>query len=424
MNARTTPDDLFPTVELEALLARAGSVLDDETLAAARRIVEDVRLRGETAVRQHAIRLGELTQEGRVTFGRAALDQAADSLSAHNRGVLERTAGRIKGFAQAQMALARPITAEIPGGRAGHVVNPVQTAGCYAPGGRFPLPSSVLMTVVPARVAGVGQVWVASPRPTTITLAAAAIAGADGLLAIGGAQAVATLAFGACSAPRCDVVCGPGNRWVTAAKYIVSREAGIDMLAGPSELVVVADDSANPGWIAADLLAQAEHDVDALPVLVSLSSELIDRVRAELSRQLSTLPTRSTAAPALARGGVIRANNLEEAASMVNRLAPEHLQLSLKNATAAVERFQHYGALFVGERSAEVFGDYGLGPNHVLPTSAGARHTAGLSVFTFLRFPTWITMDTASPTEEAADVVTLAQMEGLEGHARAAMCRG
>jgi len=225
-----------------APLRRAA--IDASTLAAAAAIVEDVRLRGEAALREHAERLGDVAPGAPLVVGPDGLAAALASLDASDRAVLERTAARIKGFALAQRNSIRGMEMAVPGGRAGHAVVPVDAAGCYAPGGRFPLPSSVLMTAVTARAAGVGRVWVASPRPTAATLAAAAVAGADAVLAVGGAQAIAALAHGAGPVPPCDAVVGPGNRWVTAAKQLVAGHVTIDMLAGPSELVVLADDEA------------------------------------------------------------------------------------------------------------------------------------------------------------------------------------
>ncbi|MFU8802962.1 MAG: histidinol dehydrogenase, partial [Bradymonadaceae bacterium] len=239
------------------------SPVDGETLEAAGLIVNDVRDRGEAAVREHALRLGDLGEGDALVLGPEALEEALLSLPDADRGVLERTAGRIRTFAQAQLNSVNSLELPIPGGKAGHDVAPVERAGCYAPGGRFPLPSSVLMTAITAQVAGVKVVWVASPRPTKETLAAAALAKVDGFLCVGGAQAIAAMAYGAGDVPACDVVVGPGNRWVTAAKQLVSGRVRIDMLAGPSELVVLADSTAKPGTVAADLLAQAEHDPDA-----------------------------------------------------------------------------------------------------------------------------------------------------------------
>lgn len=395
--------------------------VDTATLEAARAIVADVRARGEEALREHAERLGDVPAGGLLVVGRPALDAALEGLPGDQRALLERTAARIRGFAEAQRACIEGLTVEVPGGRAGHTVRPVGRAGCYAPGGRFPLPSSVLMTAVTARAAGVEQVWVASPRPAPVTLAAAAVAGADGLLAVGGAQAVAALAFGAGPVPACDVVVGPGNRWVTAAKQVVAGQVAIDMLAGPSELVVLADGEADPELVAADLLAQAEHDPDALPILVTPDAALADAVDAALGRQLAGLPTAETARAAVAQGFCVLVRDLDEGVVVCNRLAPEHLEVVTRGADHLAGRLLAYGSLFVGPASAEVLGDYGAGPNHVLPTGGTARFTGGLSVLTFLALRTWLAIDDpvrAAPL--ARDAVALARLEGLEAHARAA----
>ena len=273
------------------------------------------------------------------------------------------------------------------------------------------------MTVIPARVAGVKTVWVASPRPTPITLAAAAMAGADGLLAVGGAQAIAALAFGTLT-PACDLVVGPGNRWVTAAKKHLYGEIGIDGLAGPSEIVVISDGEADPDLVAADLLAQAEHDADAVPMLITTSSELADRVEDAMTYQLSDLPTAPTARAALDGGFCAVVADLDEAVKLSEHIGPEHLALHVADAKALSERLTHYGSMFVGSSSAEAYGDYGVGPNHVLPTGGGARFQSGLSVATFLKTPTWLELE--DPSLIAADSARLARIEGLEAHAMAA----
>jgi phosphoribosyl-ATP pyrophosphohydrolase/phosphoribosyl-AMP cyclohydrolase/histidinol dehydrogenase len=395
--------------------------IDARTLGDAARIVEDVRARGVDALREHAERLGDLPAGAPLVIDRASLRASLASLPAEQRALLERTAGRIGRFAAHQREAFREMTAPIQGGTAGHTLAPVERAGCYAPGGRFPLPSTALMTAVTARAAGVREIWVASPRPTAITCAAAAIAGADALLAVGGAHAIAALAYGAGPIPACDTVVGPGNRWVTAAKKIVAGDVGIDALAGPSELVVVADDATDPALVAADLLAQAEHDPDAVPILVSLGPRAVARIHAELERQLADLPTAETARTALDNGFAIVASSLDDAVRICDALAPEHLELCAPQAAVAAGRFRHYGALFVGSLAAEVLGDYGAGPNHVLPTGRTARFTGGLSVLTFLRVRTWMRMDeglNAAPL--LRDAAELARMEGLEAHARAA----
>ena len=412
MLRRTTP---------EALPARGSGAVDGATIVAAQSIVDDVRDNGEPALRAWALKLGDLVEGAPLVYDKAALKAAFEGVPAADQALLLRTAERVRTFAEAQRVSLRDVVVQIPGGQAGHTVAPVERAGCYAPGGRFPLPSSVLMTAVTARTAGVDEVWVASPRPVPMTLAAAHAAGADALLAVGGAQAIAALAYGAGVVPACDVVVGPGNRWVTAAKKIVSGDVGIDMLAGPSELVVLADAAADAAIIAADLLAQAEHDPDAVPILVTTDAALATRVDAALEAQLATLPTAATAREALKNGCAVIAATLDDAIMACNRLAPEHLEVQLVDAWATAPKLRHYGGLFVGGHAAEVLGDYGAGPNHVLPTGRTARYVGGLSVMTFLRVRTWMEITSREAARELVDdAAALARHEGLEAHARAA----
>jgi len=404
-----------------AKLARRGAGLDAKTRAAAARIVEAVRTHGEVALRKHAERFGDVAPGAPLYHNRADLARALAGLSPEERTRLERVASRIRAFAVAQRGALGPVSVPVPGGVAEHRIAPMQRAGCYAPGGRYPLPSSVLMTAVTARVAGVRDIWVASPKPQGLTLAAAAIAGADGVLAVGGAQAIAALAYGTGPiAPR-DVIVGPGNRYVAAAKRLVAGAVAIDMLAGPSELVVFADSSADAVTVAVDLLAQAEHDPHAVPVLVTTDASLVERVERELARCLGDLPTARVARAALAHGGAIVVSSVDDGVAACDALAPEHLQLVLRDADAVASRLAHYGALFVGAGSAQVLGDYGAGPNHVLPTGGTARFSGGLSVYTFLRVRTWLRIDdraAARPLLE--DAVWFGRAEGLEAHARAA----
>jgi phosphoribosyl-ATP pyrophosphohydrolase/phosphoribosyl-AMP cyclohydrolase/histidinol dehydrogenase len=425
--ATTTPPSSAPLLRTltpaQVAVARHDPV-DDVTLAHAATIVKDVRAGGLDAVRRHAERLGDIQPGQPLIIEPAALHTALGRLPADDRGVLERTAERIRAFATVQRGALRAGTTAVAGGQAGFRVHSLHTAGCYAPGGRFPLPSSVLMTAVTARVAGVKTVWVASPRPADATLAAAAIAGADAVLAVGGAQAVAALAFGAAPVPACDIVVGPGSRWVTAAKQLIAGRVAIDMLAGPSELVVLADESADPAFIAADLLAQAEHDPDALPVLVTTHAPLIAAVNAALATQLVDLPTAATARAALRNGFAVRAATLTDGIALCEQLAPEHLEVLTHDADAVAAKLTRFGGLFIGGFSAEVFGDYGAGPNHVLPTGGAARFTGGLSVFNFLRVNTWLRLEPGTGSAAlTADAECLARIEGLEAHARAAGAR-
>jgi len=404
--------------ELKSVVAPG---FDDATVSAAATIVNDVRRRGESALLEHAARLGDWAPGSPWYHDRAALAVAGEALDEPTRSLLIRTAARIERFATAQRESLTDISVAVAGGRAGHSVLPMQRAGCYAPAGRFPLVSSLLMTVVTAKAAGVPEVWVATPRPDGLMLAAAAIAGADGVIGIGGAQGIAALAYGVAPVPPCDIIVGPGNRWVTAAKKYVAGDVAIDMLAGPSELVVAADASADPSIIASDLLAQAEHDADAIPTLVTTDPSLADRVERELARQLEWLPTAATAREALKNGAAIFCENLDQLVTACDALAPEHLQLVVQDPSALAARIRNAGALFLGERSAEVFGDYGVGPNHVLPTGRSARYTGGLSVLDFLRVRTWLEID--DPDAVIRDVTALARIEGLAGHARAAEAR-
>jgi histidinol dehydrogenase/phosphoribosyl-ATP pyrophosphohydrolase len=412
---------LLRSLDAADVPALVRAPVDAATLGAAGALLEEVRVGGEGAVRALAERFGDLQPGEPLVIRRPALRAALDALPGAERAVLERTATRIRAFAAQRRADCRDTDLAVQGGRAGVRLAPVARAGCYAPGGRYPLPSSVLMTAITAREAGVAEVWVASPRPALATLAAAALAGADAVLAVGGVQAIGALAFGAGEIPRCDAIVGPGNRWVTAAKQLVAGRVAIDMLAGPSELLVIADGQADPGIVAADLLAQAEHDPDAVPMLCATSEPLVAAVDAALRVRLATLPTADIAARALRNGFAVVAVDLAEAVAVANRLAPEHLALHVADPEALRSVLTSFGALFLGEGSAEVLGDYGAGPNHVLPTGGAARAFGALDVSTFLRAQGWLVMDGSEAARAVArDAAALARIEGLEAHARAA----
>ena len=369
VTCRDLPEVVTQGDDFEEALAQASDAMDEAFAA-----------RGEVALREYAERFGDVVAGGPLFLDQATLDRALKGLPTGDRARLERVAERIRTFAVAQKRALGAVTVTVPGGSAGHWIAPLDRAGCYAPGGRYPLPSSVLMTAVTARAAGVKSIWVASPKPGPMTLAAAAIAGADGVMSAGGAQAIAALAFGAGPVPPCDVIVGPGNRYVTVAKQLVAGRVAIDMLAGPSELVVFADASASPAVIAADLLAQAEHDPGS-SVLITWHEPLLDAVEEAMRRHLAKLPRGE-----LARGAL-----------------------------------QKFGALFIGGGSAEVLGDYGAGPNHVLPTAGTARSKGGLSVYTFLRVRTWLRIDdSAAARPLVEDAAWFGRVEGLEAHARSA----
>jgi phosphoribosyl-ATP pyrophosphohydrolase/phosphoribosyl-AMP cyclohydrolase/histidinol dehydrogenase len=396
--------------------------LDAETLREAEEVVNHVRLGGEAAVRQYARKFNERSDEQPLLLGLEQMEEAAKRINSDDVELLRRVAHRIGDFADAQMECLRELTVKVPGGLAGHTIEPIEHVGCYAPAGRFALPSSVLMTIVPALSAGCESVTLATPNPSDLMLAAAAVAGATRVLAVGGAHAVAAMAYGLEDMDRCDLIVGPGNRWVTAAKKLVIGHCGIDMLAGPSELVIIADRFANPETVAADLVAQAEHNFDARPYLITDSREFANAVCSAMDAELQSLPTADKARAALKSGAAIIVESLDHAIEIVNELAPQHLELHCEDAESLAQEITHAGCIFIGNHSAEVFADYGVGPNHMRPTGGSARWSAGLNVFSFVRVRTWLKLESA-PESIINDTARLAALEGLFGHERAALRR-
>eukprot|EP01127_Copromyxa_protea_P006414 TRINITY_DN1626_c0_g1_i1.p1 TRINITY_DN1626_c0_g1~~TRINITY_DN1626_c0_g1_i1.p1 ORF type:complete len:1471 (-),score=377.24 TRINITY_DN1626_c0_g1_i1:62-4474(-) len=417
-------------VNPDSILSQAAQApVDPDAMKIAREIVEDISKKGEVALRSHCVRLGDIQEGEPLIWDRAEMEKQFLALPIEQQQLLQRSADRVRKFAESQRGCIKDLATPVQGGSAGHLVDAVAVAGCYAPGGRYPLPSSVLMTVITARAAGVENVFVASPRPNQLTVGAAYVAGADSILRAGGAQAIAAMAYGIeGTMPASDVIVGPGNKYVTAAKALVSGIVKIDMLAGPSEVLVIADSSADPAIVASDLIAQAEHDPDSSAILVAVAVQdsWVDSVNAELVAQLAVLSTRDIATLALVNNSyVVRVETIEEAFSISDKIGPEHLELHVDNASALKEKPRHYGGLFLGHVSAEVLGDYCAGPNHVLPTRGTARYSGGLSVFTFLRVRTWLDI---SATDKGAhslvqDCASLGELEGLAGHASAAKKR-
>jgi histidinol dehydrogenase len=401
----------------------------DEVAQVVAGILADVRARGDAAVREHTRRFDGIDRPSPVVPRQAAL-AALDALDPPTREALQWAHDHIAAFARAQRDALHPLEVEVePGVRAGHRLLPVGAAGCYVPGGRYPLPSTALMTIVPARVAGVRRVAACAPpgpdgQIHPVTLAAMALAGADEIYCMGGAQAVAALAFGTDTVAPVDVVVGPGNRYVVEAKRQVYGTVGVDLLAGPSEVCVVADGSAAPELVVADLLAQAEHDPDARAVLVTTEERLAQAVVEVVAARLRTMPAQAAARRAWeGRGEVVLVADVAEAASVVDRLAPEHVLLHLRDPAPLAERLTAYGALFIGPSSAEVFGDYGVGPTHVLPTGGAARFASGLWVGHFLRVAPYLEVSPAGAAPLVPVAARLAEVEGLPGHAYAARLR-
>jgi histidinol dehydrogenase len=396
-------------------LANRAPAADAATEASARRIVMDVRRRGDVALRRYAERWDGLAAGQPLQVSPGEMKAALGAVSRDFRRALERAARNVRRFCEWQKP--REFRREIePGICVGQVIRPLESVGCYVPGGRYPLPSSLLMTVIPAQVAGVKRIAVASPRPADETMAAAALLGVDEFFRIGGAQAIAALAYGADSVPRVDKIVGPGNRFVTAAKKLVAFDCAIDFLAGPTEVTIVSDDG-QPEFIAADLIAQAEHDPDATAIFVTCSVELARGVVEAVKRGSAG---NATATESLQRNGVIVVcDSREQAISAANAIAPEHITVSPED----VGQITNAGSIFVGDYSPQALGDYASGPNHVLPTGGAARFRGGLSVVDFLKVISIQEVSRAGLERIAPTVETLASAEGLKAHAESVRAR-
>jgi histidinol dehydrogenase len=396
-------------------VGRARQVSLAEAERAARRILADVRRRGDSALVALSKKFDglDLTRAG-FTVNRAEIRRAYDAVPEGFVSALRVAARNIRAVARRQLPRAWR-AANGAGVRVGQLVRPLERVACYVPGGRFPLPSTVLMSVIPAQVAGVREVLVTSPRPAPAVLVAADLLGVEKIFRLGGAQAIAAFAYGTESVPRADKIVGPGNRYVAAAKKLVAGECGIDFVAGPSELVVVGA-KGNPQWVAADLVAQAEHDPDALAILITPSMRFALRVQAAAAKILRELRLPVAEKSLAAQGAIILTRNLEEAAALADSLAPEHLTL-LEDAAPLLGRIRSAGSIFLGSWSPVAAGDYASGPNHILPTGGAARLRGGLTAADFLKTISFQKLDARGLRRLRRAVVTLANAEGLKAHA-------
>jgi histidinol dehydrogenase len=423
-------DTLDPGFEAEfvRLLAFEGAQ-DPAVEAAVERILEQVRSRGDGALVELTARFDRWTPRSAADLqvAKAELAAALARIPPAVRAALEFAAGRIRDYHERQRPESWRVR-EDDGTELGQRITPLDRAGLYVPGGTAAYPSSVLMNALAAKVAGVPELVMVTPTPggqvNDAVLAAAAIAGVDRVVRIGGAQAVGALAFGTETVPAVDKIVGPGNAYVAAAKRRVFGRVGIDMVAGPSEIVVVADGSADPDWVALDLLAQAEHDVIAQAILLSPDAALLSAVAAALAKRAPALPRREIAQASLAaRGALIRVRDLDEAAGLANRIAPEHLELAVADPDRLLGRIRHAGAVFLGHASSEALGDYCAGPNHVLPTSRTARFSSPLGVYDFQKRTSLIRVSPEAAGRLGRVAATLARAEGLEAHALSAEAR-
>ncbi|MEJ2345107.1 MAG: histidinol dehydrogenase [Gammaproteobacteria bacterium] len=414
--------------ELEQRLAWEG-VSNDAVNQTVRDILAQVRERGDRALVEFTNRFDRLDAASmadlEIPLGR--LEDALASLPADQRRALEQSAERVRIYHEHQKLESWTYT-EADGTVLGQQVSALDRVGLYVPGGKAAYPSSVLMNAVPAKVAGVSELVMVVPTPdgavNELVLAAAAIVGVDRVFAIGGAQAVAALAYGTESVPQVDKIVGPGNIYVATAKGMVFGAVGIDMIAGPSEILVVCDGQTDPDWIAMDLFSQAEHDQDAQSILVSPDGVFLDRVAESIARLLPEMERRDIIGASLSgRGALIRVRDMDEAVAVANFIAPEHLELSVENPAQLASRIRHAGAIFMGRYTAEALGDYCAGPNHVLPTSRTARFSSPLGVYDFQKRSSLIMCSAAGASELGKTASVLARGESLTAHARSAEYR-
>ena len=413
---------------LDRLLAWEQST-DSEVVTTVSAILEDVRQRGDAALLEYTARFDrvEAASAAELELTPDELEAALGAIDDSHRRALEAAADRIRAYAEHQKMESWSYT-EADGTVLGQKVTPMDRAGLYVPGGKAAYPSSVLMNAIPAKVAGVPELIMVVPTPggdrNDLVLAAAAISGVDRVFTIGGAQAVAALAYGTDTIPRVDKITGPGNAYVATAKRMVYGVVGIDMIAGPSEILVVCDGKTDPDWIAMDLFSQAEHDEDAQSILVSPDSEFIERVKASIEKLLADMPRADIIKTSLAnRAALIEARDMDDAIEVANRVAPEHLELSMDDAEQWAQKIRHAGAIFMGRYTAEALGDYCAGPNHVLPTSGTARFSSPLGVYDFQKRSSLIGCSAQGASDLGKVASTLAHGEGLVAHARSAEYR-
>jgi histidinol dehydrogenase len=405
------------------------SAQDPKVDAAVAAILDDVRRRGDAAVIEYTARFDRVQAQSmaQLSIGRDALVAAMERLPAARRAALEQAAARVRNYHERQRQQSWSYV-EADGTLLGQKVTPLDRVGLYVPGGKAAYPSSVLMNALPAKVAGVPELIMVVPTPggerNDLVLAAAAIAGVDRVFTIGGAQAVGALAYGTESVPQVDKIVGPGNAYVAAAKRRVFGVVGIDMVAGPSEILVLCDGKTNPDWVAMDLFSQAEHDELAQAILVTPDSEFLDAVHRSMGRQLAGMPRREVIRAALeGRGALVLVRDMDEACKIANRVAPEHLELSVEDPHRWLEKIRHAGAIFMGRYTSEALGDYCAGPNHVLPTSRTARFSSPLGVYDFQKRSSLIEVSREGAETLGRIASELAQGEGLPAHAKSAEYR-
>lgn len=427
MKQLNTRDDGFDAA-LSKLLDR-DTAEDRSVEATVRDIIDSIRDDGDTALLKYSQQFDKLDVRNAadLEFHQSKLKAAYDGLDKSVQAALSDAADRIRYYHAQEVSQSWSFT-EPDGTQLGQIITPLDKVGVYVPGGKAAYPSSVLMTTIPAKVAGVDEIVMAVPTPegavNPAVLAAAYLAGVDRVFGIGGAQAIAALAYGTDTVPRVDKIVGPGNIYVATAKRMVFGQVGIDMIAGPSEVVVIADDSADPDWVAMDLFAQAEHDELAQSILITHSPVFADTALAAIQKLLPSMERKQIIEKSLAAyGAIITTQSAQESAEISNRIAPEHLELMLGDVDTILGQIRHAGAIFAGRHSAESLGDYCAGPNHVLPTAGTARFSSPLGVYDYQKRSSLIRVSEAGADKIARTAATLARCEGLTAHARSAEFR-
>ena len=422
----TSDDNFWP--ELKAML-EWEAVSDQDVFATVNQILADVKSQGDAALLDYTNRFDRMqaSSMGELEVSAERMQQALVSIPAEQRQALESAASRIQAYASHQKIEPWQYT-EADGTVLGQQINPLDRVGLYVPGGKAAYPSSVLMNAIPAKTAGVAELIMVVPTPdgelNDLVLSAAAIAGVDRVFTVGGAQAVAALAYGTETVPPVDKIVGPGNIYVATAKRMVFGTVGIDMIAGPSEILVICDGKTDPDWIAMDLFSQAEHDEDAQAILITTDAGFAEQVQESIDRQIKDMPRAAIIKESMNnRGVIVVAADLDDALEVANFIAPEHLELSIDNAMEAAKKIRHAGAIFVGRYTSESLGDYCAGPNHVLPTSRTARFSSPLGVYDFQKRSSLIACSAEAASELGKTASVLARGEGLVAHARAAEYR-
>lgn len=409
INYENLTDNFFEKIEFEAI-------------SAVEEIAKDIKRNGDEAIKKYTKQFDNEDLED-FLVSTEEIFKAFMNVDKETVVAIKKSIANVKKFSEKQLKSIKNLKTKIDDNELGHNIIPLETVGCYIPGGNYPLLSSAVMTITPAKVAGVKEIIACSPKIKPETIVAATLAGATKIYRIGGIQAITGMAYGTKSIPKVNKIVGPGNKYVTAAKKFVYGEVGIDFLAGPSEVMIIADETANPEFVSADMLAQCEHDMDARAFLVCFSAEFAQKVEESAQKQLETLSTKEIASKSFEKSSAIIVKSMEEAIALANKKAPEHLEICFKNANKYMEYFKNYGSLFVGKYSAEVYGDYCSGTNHVLPTNEVSKYSGGLSVFDFIKIQTYQIISKKGNCKISKFASKLAEKEGLQAHKLAADIR-